>query len=645
MNIYVKQDLSSKEHTPFQQQMLKDCRALVDMSRKSMSNYYPGWDANHDIFQGKRQVDKQDKDARERKEPEKMVVPVGYSQAMTFIAFCFSLFTQRERMFELLGMSEADHKPAKIGEAFIARDLAYNKFDLLLYQFLLDLSKFSIGIFKVYWTRKTQRVKEQVESPAFSFLGFSLGTTITEQEVEKVKYLGNEIRCVSPYRFFPDTRLPITRFQDGEFVASEDEYTYVALKQLEKEGVVSGIDHIRNMTKGDVDTRPGARFSANITVSERQQAITIGSEGSGQTKGVVIVTEIQRTLIPKNYEVNGKPIGEEDYPVKYLIWYANDNRVIRCEPLEYTHNEYTYTVAQFNPDQHELINISLMDSIDMLQSLISWFINSRVTSVRKVISNYLIVDPEGIEMKDLERRNPVIRLKPFAGARGGIDRFIKQLDVNDVTTNHLTDVKFLQELVQMVTGISENLMGQFHGGRRSAAEARNVSAGAAARLKMLATLAYCSALEPLARQMISNLREGLDEETMVRVIGPNKALEDQGNFVKASKSDLVGDYDFELFDGTLPSEKNYTAQVLKEILVPLIGNPEAALIVQLDPRAIALEMLELQGVRNPERFTLKSPQQPAQVPGQPQLDVLPPPQQGQPPPTTNEPAISDLIAQ
>jgi hypothetical protein len=603
MDQSVIKELRQETQSDFHRQVLKDCRNLVDMSRKSMSTYYDRWDKNQEVFKGVRMLDKEDQAAIERKEPEKMVVPMAYAQAMTFVSFSYALYTQRERFFELVGVSAEDHKAARLGEAFLSRDLEFNKFNTQLFQFLLDVARFSMGVFKVCWVRKLQRIKEEVQAPVQEFQGVQLPGVTAVQEVEKTKFLGNEILVVSPYRFFPDTRLPLSRFQEGEFVASETEYTFVALKQLEKEGVVVGVDHVKPMGRDDLKRRQGSRFSQNVETAPDVLAV----RGSGQSKGTVLVTEVQRVIIPKDYMVDGRPLGPEDYPVKYLVWYANDSRVIRVEPLSYLHDEFTYTVAQFTPDQHELLNLSLMDTIDSLQSVITWFINSRITSVRKVISNYLIVDPEGVEMQDLKNRNPVIRLKPIASSRGGVDKYIKQLAVSDVTANHLGDVKFLQDIVQLVTGISENLMGQFHQGRRSATEARNVNVGAAARLKMIASLVHEGALKPLAVQMLSNLRDGLDEETVVRVVGLDRAAESGAEFVKASKGDLVGSYDFEVFDGTLPSEKGVTAQALQEVLGALMSNPSAAIALQIDPRAMLLEMLELRGVRNPERFTLLSP--------------------------------------
>jgi hypothetical protein len=597
----IQDDLGSEIQSTFHNQILKDCVKLVDMSRKKMGTYYAQWDHNIEVFESFMLADKEDKEAKERKEPSKSIVPIGYSQVMTFIAFCYTLFTQRERMFELLGMSTEDHESAKIGEAFIQRDLSHNIFEQKLFQFLLDISRCSIGVFKISWLRETQMIRVKSQQPMMSFLGLNIGSVETETTQEVTKYLGNKIDNVSPYRFFPDTRLPLSRFQEGEFCASEDEFSIVSLKQLEPDGVVFGIDFIKSQTENQWRDRGPSRTSEDFTHISRQSTTGAG----GQTKGTVIVTEVQRVLIPSKYMIDGKPMGTEDYPVKYLIWYANDNRVIRCEPLNYLHNEFTYSLSQFNPDQHSLVNMSLSDSIDALQSIITWFINSHITSVRKVIQNYLVVDPNGVEMGDIKERRSVIRLK--ATAAGGIDRFVKQLNVTDVTQNHLADVSVLQTLIQVVTGISDNMLGQFHQGRRSAREAGQVFSGSANRLKMHATIIFRTGLETMARQMLSNLRDGLDEEAMVRLVGIDRTTQAGQGFTKADKSDLVGNYDFEVFDGTLPSEKQLNAQTLQEILVGLMSNPESAIALGLDPRAILLEMLELKGIRNPERFSLQAP--------------------------------------
>lgn len=111
--------------------------------------------------------------------------------------------------------------------------------------------------------------------------------------------------------------------------------------------------------------------------------------------------------------------------------------------------------------------------------------------------------------------------------------------------------------------------------------------------------------------MLSNLREGLTLSSYVRLFGLQKdpTLQTYVEFAKVNKEDLVGDYDFEIFDGTLPSEKQYIRQTLEEAMQALMAQPELALMLGFDLRGIFLEIMELGGVRNPERFRLPEIQQ------------------------------------
>src|SRR5574339_10853 len=114
MQDFVREALNDP-NSEFHRTLLENSKALVDLSRKKMTNYYDQWDRSDEVYRGIQQSDQEDVSAKERKEPVKFVVPISYSQIQTFAAFCYTLYTQRERFFELVGMSEEDHKPAKIG--------------------------------------------------------------------------------------------------------------------------------------------------------------------------------------------------------------------------------------------------------------------------------------------------------------------------------------------------------------------------------------------------------------------------------------------------------------------------------------------------------------------------------------------------
>lgn len=607
MDPIILQELSHEKPSAFHDEILKTCKDLVRASRLEMSKYYKGWDHADKLFRANKCNDWDDTEQGQKKEPTKLVVPLTYAQVMSFVSFMFTTFNQKENFFELQGHNLQGQLASDVAESLLSRDLKYNKWSVKLFQMLLDVARFNLTVVKHTWVDEKQKVKKMVDVPGRTILGMQVTPpTQVEQEVIESKFQGNKLFVISPYRFFPDVRLPLTRFQEGEFCASEDEYSFPSIKQFEKDGLVAGVNFIPTLSKELLAERGESRLS-----SFKAADIGVGATFASGYNSTVIITEVQINLIPNKYMIAGKPMGTEDFPVKYVVWYANDSRVIKCEPLTYPHGEFTYDLAQYTPDQQNLINAGLVDMVEHLQDLIDWFINARVASVRKTISNQFIADPSAIELKDFTERKTVVRLKPGV-VRSGVDKWIKQIDVQDVTQGHINDSNSLYATMQTVTGINENLTGQFHTGRRSATEARNSASGAAGRLLLIARLMYDSCFEPLGQKMISNLQNGLDVKTYVKLIGMPQLPEDveafQG-FIQVDKANLVGSFDFEVFDGTLSSEKIGLAQTLEEMLKAMMTNPQFIQVVGFDPKKVFLEMVRLRGLKNTQRFLPDNPQE------------------------------------
>ena len=115
---------------------------------------------------------------------------------------------------------------------------------------------------------------------------------------EYVKYEGNLVRPISPYRWFPDTRFPLSDFQRGEFCACEEEYSKTLLKDLEDAGEVAGVEFIRALPKNLDKTRGGpTRTQADITSGT---SVIQGAKGSSTATmdGTVLVTKVQVWLVP-----------------------------------------------------------------------------------------------------------------------------------------------------------------------------------------------------------------------------------------------------------------------------------------------------------------------------------------------------------
>lgn len=606
--------LSEKKVNEKLASLLEDCKAKVKMSRDEMTKYYPAWDFADSVYRGERKADDADKKAAARKEPGKMLLPMTKSQVETFVAFTTRMFTQRPTYFQLDAFSDEDERPARMGESTLERDLKWNKYKgVILPAFVRSIAKYGIGVKKETWFPKKKQCKTMVVDPSYvpdPNMPALAEPPMIEQVTEEIQYLGNKIINVSPYQFFPDPSLPLTRFQEGEFCASEEEQSFSALRELERQGIVAGIEHVRRTCDGD-------------TVRKLMFAEKTGARDAMATKENAkygVVTEIQVRLVPSETEIApGVPLDKNiTQSTICLIQYANDDRIIRIEPdMGYEHDEFSYSAPQFLNDAERFINGGIVEDIGALQETATWFINAHVTSVRKVIDNKIVVDPKFVEMDDLEKRRPVIRTKPGASMTS-MERWFFQLDVHDVTGKHVEDADRLNAWAKEGTGINENLLGQFAAGRRSALEARNVNSNSAARLILTVTGIWDMGEVPMGQRMLSNLRQGLDIDQFVRIYGETRTMVDNqasamtdpmgsnavARFLPVSKKDLIGRYDFQVFDGTLPSQRGATAMQLRELLMAMAANPQSIPILGFDPQLVLTEILELSDVRNVNRLRL-----------------------------------------
>ena len=600
--------LEKKEQNgDFHKAILAHVKRLVRLSRSEMSSYYGMWDKQDTVFRGEIAPDFEDKKQAAKGNPTKMVVPNGYAQIMTFVSFMFLMYKQNPRFYTLNATGDEDAgRKREDSETLLERDTRYNSWDNLVFQALLDTGKFGLCVLEDEWTKQTQQAWVVPEPQQVVAEG---GSTIEMPGVgafeEFVKFEGNLVRNVSPYRFFPDTRLPLSQFQQGEFCASEEEYSMGELRQLEKDGMVAGVDHIEPLPRNMIEARGAdTRWSLREQGSKKAERFDANNDSA-----ICLVTKVQVRLVPSKFKVKGeKAMGPQDFPILYDVWYANDNRIIRCEPNKNWHGEFRWSIGQFTPDMHHTVNMGLSELISELQSVISWYINSHITSVRRVIANRLIVDPKIIDTKTLDGEGDVYVRK---GMSVPLERAVGQLRVQDVTGGHMADADILDKVMQAVTGVNGNAMGQYNSGRRSAQESRVVTAGAAGRMKMHGHLLWESLFGRTGKHMHSNLRQSLSVETFAMVVGRYfGAIDEMQDLVmryttyRGTPAEVICGGDYFLFDSTLASEKGFIAQSLQELLSALMSNPMLPMQWDISVKAIVEEIQRLRGAGNLGQFSL-----------------------------------------
>ncbi len=582
--------LEQEEMTDFHQTLLKKVVDLVNSSRKSMGKYYSKWDKRAAVYAAEHVDDNEDRRSEENKEPKKMLVPFSAAQINTFIAYGFLLFYQRPRFFEFQPNDAQDHGVREASEKALEKDLSANTFGVVLFQFLLDLGRFGFGVFKHGWTEQVVHINtpdyEEIE-------GAQIQTGMSYEAIPS--FVGNKIVAISPYNVFPDHRMPLTRFQEGEFCASDDEITLLALQEMEYNGDAVGVEHIDPLTVKAVRER-----------GERARFTSIDVTDPAKTREIVCVTECQIKLIPAKTKLeNDEPLGPEEFPVMYNVKYVNDQRIISIEPANNYHSQFTYDFAQFTPDQHNQLNKSLADQVGPMQEVLDWFINSRISAVKRTLENNIVCDPNLVDMTTVTNRSPVIQLRRQIG-RGGIDRAIKPLPVVDATAGHMQDVQQLSAIMDNIIGINNMAQGQHSTGRRSATQDRAVMQGASMRLTTDYKLIWDQAIDPMGKKLLINQRQNIDEGQFQGLIGPQEYEKNPELFqlFKSSAPALIAQNDFFVFDGTLPSEKGFLAQSLQEFAQIAMTNPDIAVSMGIDVKKLLREIYLLRGVDGMLRFEM-----------------------------------------
>lgn len=588
MTDQVIEELGREEMTPFHERLLTHVVSLVDHSRQITSNQFATWDKRQKVYEAEKEKDLRDRKAEADNEPRKMVLPLTTAQINTYIAACLMLLRQRSRMFELDPNGAEDVQLREPSEMLLERDLRANKGSVLLHQFFLDQGRFGIGIIKHQWVEEKKRILVKQTQEV-------LGSEIEgEAEYEEVRaFVGNRIDNISPYKFFPDVRMPLTRFQEGEFCASEDEFTKSFLRRQQADKMIAGVEHIPAFT---------GEILYNRSSREDHRFVSINKQSPETDYDNVCVVEAQVWIVPNEFEMeNGEKLGKEDFPVLYLVAYANDQRVIRVEPLNNYHSGFTYEVAQYTPDQHRRLSRSLADLVGPLQELSDWYLNARVEAVKKTLENNLVVDPRHVDMKSLKNRSPYVLLTRTGAGSGGISRYVMPLPVQDNTARHFEDLGRISSLLQQATGVNDPALGQAQTGRRSATEMRAVTQGAATRIVTQCLLAWEQALSPLGAKMLTNHRQNVDFETYKGIVG-DAADETTFTAFKAGARALIGKEDLFVFDGVSPSEKAFMAQSLQELLITVLQSPEIAIQSGFNPMKMLKEIYELRGLTGLERF-------------------------------------------
>lgn len=599
------EDMLSEEDVPENiADLLQDLKEFLGDSRSHISKFYSDWDAAMESYSRERTEDRDDKKASAKGQPKKLVIPLTRAQVQTFTTFVLLLYTQNEFIFSYNPTGAEDYKLRDAINKILHREMLNNNMFNKLMEFILDIARFNLGVLKTSWREEEIEVEVEASEVAIEQNEADFLTMATEEAKTRhtVKtFEGNYIDNISPYNFYWDTTLPLTRMQEGMFAADETTYNIRQLKNWEKQGLAYGVKFVQKMSAEAHKTRSETRLPGF--------GREYGQRAQQDTKNFpVVVTNVYYRCAGSEYKLDN-----DDQERVWEIKIANDQRIISIQKFTPVHNQFPYDASELSPDQHGQLSDSLSSLIDPLQEVVTWLFNSRIASVRSNLQGRVIVDGRYVEVSDLQTGAPYIRAKKGAPLMG-LDKFVHQLKTVDTTQSHLSDASEVIRMIQMVSGVNENAMGQFHGGRRSATEARAVSMGSSARMKLFASSIWSSSLVPFARKLLLNLRQFLSVEKFTQILGDSEEIGFlYSQFHPMPSWKLAESEDFFVEDSTTATEKGYVAQSLQDLLIAVISNPMVMQVMPLDLKEVMKEIQALRGVKDLSRFFVQTPEQQIQL--------------------------------
>jgi len=598
---------------PLHARLLDAVRRRWRLSRDKMSGRHKAWENSEDQAQAYLKLDNKDTMRQQLKDqgsPQYITIeiPYSYAQMLAMHTYWSSVFLGRTPIFQYAGRHGEPEDAVQAIEALIDYQMTVGHNLVPLYLWLMDVAKYGMGVVGTYWDREEVTVSAIVEEPR-SFMGMPIPGTSQKvrKSIQTLGYLGNRIYNVRPFDWFPDPRVPITRFQEGEFCGRFVEIGWNVVRTREAAGIYRNINYLKQ-TRGhgldsDRDTGsprivlPNVNDSGSTSYSSGGSGSDMLARGKEDRLDFVELMEMHIDLIPSDWG-----LGSGKKPEKWVVVVGNSTVVVHAGPLGCGHNKFPFDMLEYEMEPYGLFKRSSLEIQKPLNDTLTWLFNSHFHNVRKVLNDQLIVDPSRIEMKDLLDPKPgrLIRLKPDAYGTD-VREAVHQLQVTDITRAHLTDAQVVIRLLNFLTGVSENMLGGTGvGGRRSATESRISAAAGGNRLKVHTEFFSAQGFSFLGQKLVQNTQQYYDIEKMFRIAGP--LIQRAQNFINVTPDGLAGFYDYVPIDGTMPIDRYAMAALWKDIMTQMAGIP--SLMMQYDLGAIFAHVAQLTGIRNLQQFKL-----------------------------------------
>ena len=618
------EELDLRPSSDLHQHIIDEVSRRAQTSRRVMSRYKERWRDIDDVLRVYMPEDKANPSSKTNKKKHRdkdyadLIIPESYATMETILTYYMTAFMQ-DPMIHYKGVSPKDVLGARLMTHLIDHQVKQAKIGLNLHTMFRDDTAYGFGVIAPVWRRYYGR------RPRLRQLGFMRQDGVFEITKEERTYVdntllyeGNEVMNINPYLYLPDVSVPIHEPQKGEYVGWVEETTVTTLLNIEKnpDSLLFNVKYLK-----DLDNR------SQFTMGRKQNTRDSYGGDSAVKSGACDVIWMYIDLIPSDWG-----LGDSEYPEKWLFAISGDKVVISAHKVDYMHGKFPVAVCATGFDGYSATPVSKLSMVHDVQVLINFMYTSHIHNVRKALNDMFLVDPSIINYYDVMNPEPgkIIRTRRAAWGGQMLDHAFKQLDVKDVTQNHVLEADHLGQLMRRISSTSENMQGSFadRTTRVSAKEAGSTMGSALNRFKKNAQIIDMQAVQPLADMLAAHTQEFMEEETFIEVTGDwaeqyMSDLSDQDGRVQVHPLDLLINYSIQPTSGTVPGSED--PQIWTQLFQIASTNPVIA--QQLDWVKLFKHLGRNLGADNVDEFIVKvAPDQ--QVQQQQQLGNVVPNGQG-----------------
>lgn len=515
-------------------------------------------------------------------EYDKIVLPLSYINLETIMTYMVSAFFN-DPIWRYTGTGPEDSTSAAMLTEVVNVHIKRFTSALKLYSAIRDMFAYGIGISAPIWTKQYGHE-------------ISIGSNGKKISERKVVFQGNDLQAISPYRYVGDPNVTAHDVENMEFGGWVSRTNYYKLREMENDGD-SNLFNVKFLSH--IDGR-----SVNFSSTDNHYI-----DNSLVDSGVVDVLWLYIRLIPKDWE-----LGKGEDPEIWLFGIAADSVIIKAQKLELLHGRLPWAVGAPASDGYTWNPTSTLALMHDMQEHVNFLFSSHVENIKRMINDMIVVDPMLINIWDLQDPKPgkIIRTRKSRWGTGGIDAAIKQLDVRDVTSGHMADVGFLQNMSQDVTGAKDVISGVINnrGPRISAAATLNARQSALSKLEKDATLIALQFMNPLGQMIAAHTQQFMEDEMIVTATGEMRNSisrvfkgADVGSDVIISPEFLLGGpFDVMTHSGTVPGSEDPNTWV--QLLQLASGAPEV--FQGLDMNRIFLHIARQLGAKNIDNFRIEA---------------------------------------